>query len=927
MPVGSGKQTNLEIDMKRIMQGALVLGLLVGIGYMLWQLRGEDGPSSAKEAVPAAKKAPSKAAHVSSTPVALTGAPAFASEEDPPGTLRLEGQVLGDGDLPVGAARVTINTKPRRMATTEEDGSFVFDKLVGRTYTLWANQGDLAGGPVMHELTASSEPAVVRMRPGVTVTVTVLSGKAGALAGADVRLQTGERRQATTDGKGVAIFRGVREGTTLITAVAPGHAMGQKRINVPHGSRQPVAEKLTLNKGAPVSGVVVDQAGSPVVGAEVSPRELGDLHAGLRHEALQKVKSVQGGRFTIDALAPGTYRIEAQHKEYAPGASDQVQVGGSPVSGVRIALKAGAKLAGKVVTARGEAAAWATVRVGPDEPGQGGAMRARFRKVTADQAGAFKVTGLARTKVAVAASTSGGSSAIVTVDLAEKPEVTDVRLLLDQEGTIAGVVVDGQGQPVPEAQVSALPDIFAKGAIKQLYMRGLGGQLTDGGGRFKFRGMPEGTYRLRASRSGVTSRLYRMNKGVEARTGDTNVKLELKSPGGVKGLVLDQEGAPVTRFTVTVGEPPSTPVRSDEGRFSVGSIPPGKHDVTVTGQGYAPAVQKDVTVASGSVKDLGTLTLTRGRSVSGMVVDAKGGPVAGATVVVGKKIVGDGKKLLAELGKAFEEASGIRRAVSGEDGKYTVLGISKDKQLIAADHTASGRSAAVAVPEGKEDANMDLRLLPLGSLQGKVTYGDKPAAGVMVVTSQKGGRNQSLLVTTDGEGLYLIERIPAGEYDLMAMSKTGLGGKSGGTSATIVAGRKATADIHVEMGDVTLEVKVGGADGKPVPLAQVFLFQDGLVPRNGKEVQEVFLGKAKSGGAMMAFAKPPAAADFKQVTAAAYSVCVLPISGDIQDATFRARLQKHANKLAVHCRPCTVTSSPSKQTFTATVPQMLPLPE
>jgi len=913
--------------MKRIVQGALVVALLAGVAYMLWQLRGPAQPE--EEVVPpeAEKTKPERIKTATATPVGLPGAPAFASEDDPAGSLQLEGIVLGKGDLPVGATLVTINTKPRRSITAEEDGSFTFDKLPGRAYTLWARKGDQSGGPVIHMLTTTSEPVVMRVGAGATLTVTVSSEGGEKLAGAEVKVRSGDRPTSATDAGGVATFRGVREGNKLVTAVAEGHAMGQRLVNVPPGGGKPVAVKLTLKKGVSVSGVVVDEAGAPVVGAAVSPRDLGDLHAGLRGKPLQEVKSGKTGRFKVNALAPGTYRLEARHKRHAPGVSAQLKVGNSPVTGVRVALKAGATLAGKVMAANDVAVPWATVRVGPDEPGQGGGSRVRHRKVTTDSAGAFEVSGLPRQKVSVAASSANGSSEIKTVDLAAKPQVKDLVLKLDQTGIIAGVVVDGAGSPVAEVQVTALPDIFAKGALKQLYMRGLGGQLSDGGGRFKFQGVPEGTYRLRASRTRVSARLYRLTKGVEAKTGDTNVKLKLMTPGSIKGAVQDEEGSPVTRFSVVVGEPPATPVFNDKGLFSIKGLPPGKFDITVNAQGYAPSVKKNMKVPSAVETDLGVFTVSRGRTVSGRVLDAKGAPAAGATVVVGKKIVGDGKNLLAQLGKAFEDASGIRKTVADEKGKYSIPGIGKGPLLIAADQAKGGRSAAVAVPKGKDDATMDLRLLPMGSLRGKVTYGKKAAAGVMVVATQKAARDQSLLVTTDSEGLYLFERIPAGAYDLMAMSKTGLGGKSGGTSATVKANRRATADIHVESGEVSLEVKVAGADGKQVPLAQVFLFKGGLSPKNGKEVQEVFLGKAKSGGAMMAFAKPPGAAAFKQVTAADYSVCVLPISGDIQDASFRARLQKHANKLLVHCRPYKVAGSPKKQTFTATVPQMLPLPE
>ncbi len=917
--------------MKKVMQGALFLGLLAGVVYVIWNLRGtapEEEPAASKAEPAAARPARRPAASSSSAAVDLPGSPAFAEDRDPEGTLQLEGQVLAEGDLPAGKASVTINSTPKRTVTAEEDGSFVFDKLVGRTYILVARSGDMAGGPVMHQLTASSEPAVIRLRAGATLEVTVVTAEGGKpLPGATVGIRTHEKRQATADARGKAVFRGVRDGGKVVVAWADGYAPSRRFVSVPRGADAAVTARLALRKGVAVSGRVQDSMGKPIEGATVAARAMADLHGGLSRKAMAPVKSDASGAFTLAAVAPGTYRLSARHKTHAPGTSKPVTVGTTPVDGVTISLEAGATVAGKVVSVRGEVVPWATVRVGPHKVGLAGRL-SRFRKATADAEGAFRVEGLAREKVSVAASAEGGSSKIITVDLTEKPTQEGVLLKLEHQGIIAGVVVNGAGEPVPEAQVSAIPDVFARGAFKQLYMRGLGGQLTDGGGQFKFTGLPDGTFRLRVSRSGVSRRLYRLNRGVEARTGQKNVRLVLEQPGSLKGKAQDGDGAPVKAFTVTVSEPPGRPVVDDQGRFELRDLPPGTYDITISSAGHAPAIKRGVKIEASGTTDLGSVTLSRGRSVSGTVLDARGGPVSGATVVVGKKLVGDGKSMLADLGRAFAEASGIRKGTSAEDGSYTVSGIdAKAAQLIAAEHPRLGRSAAQPVAPGKEDARAELKLLPMGSLQGKVTFGKKPAGGVMVVATQKGSRNQSLLVTTDAEGLYLFERLPAGGYDLMAMSKAGLGGKSGGAKVVVEPERRATADINVEAGDIDLVVAVKGEGGAKIALSQVFLFKGGPSPKNGKQVQEAFLGKAKGGGAMMAFAKGPGGAEFKQVSPAAYSLCVLPINGDLHDASFRARLQKHADKLAVHCRPHTVTEAPSKQKVEVTVPPMAPLPE
>src|SRR4051812_8545264 len=59
-------------------------------------------------------------------------------DDDPRGELRLEGQVVDSDEHPVAGATVVLSANPPRTATTEADGAFAFDALVGRPYTLVA---------------------------------------------------------------------------------------------------------------------------------------------------------------------------------------------------------------------------------------------------------------------------------------------------------------------------------------------------------------------------------------------------------------------------------------------------------------------------------------------------------------------------------------------------------------------------------------------------------------------------------------------------------------------------------------------------------------------------------------------------------------------------------------------------------------------
>src|SRR4051794_6169481 len=69
-------------------------------------------------------------------------APRWQLDVDAEGALRLEGQVVDDTGHGVAGAEVTLGSVPPRTAKAEADGTFSFDKLVGRTYTVAARAGE-----------------------------------------------------------------------------------------------------------------------------------------------------------------------------------------------------------------------------------------------------------------------------------------------------------------------------------------------------------------------------------------------------------------------------------------------------------------------------------------------------------------------------------------------------------------------------------------------------------------------------------------------------------------------------------------------------------------------------------------------------------------------------------------------------------------
>src|SRR5699024_429156 len=107
--------------------------------------------------------------------------------------------------------------------------------------------------------------------------------------------------------------------------------------------------------------------------------------------------------------------------------------------------------------------------------------------------------------------------------------------------------------------------------------------------------------------------------------------------------------------------------------------------------------------------------------------------------------------------------------------------------------------------------------------------------------------------------------------------------------------------------------------------AQVFLFRGVVAVRNAKELTEGFLAGGVQGMKFW-FGDGKPLPEFDELIAGNYSVCTIPITGDLSDPKFQARLQEHMEVLAVHCKQVKLAASPQKQTVVHEVPGMPPLP-
>jgi hypothetical protein len=326
------------------------------------------------------------------------------ADDDPKGTLRLEGQVLDAQDHPVGGATVVLGSSPPRTATTEGDGSFAFDGLVGRPYTVVARAAQGVAGPVTARLTERSEPLVLRLRAGATLTVDAVGLDAKPLDGATIELRGVDRQTATT-AKGVAKFAPVAPGMYEVVGFAPGTAHAYATARVAGETKV----RIMLAPGAPASGRVVDDRGTPVSGAQVIFAEAGSFRA-QADPHLDGVTTGPDGVFRFPALPAGSFRFVANHPDHAPGTSPLVALDGGERTGIDHARR-GAVVRGKVVdTAKRPVSGRVRVGERSGTSGRRGGARQPAHRAYTDAQGAFELRGLPRGELEATASHEVGAS-------------------------------------------------------------------------------------------------------------------------------------------------------------------------------------------------------------------------------------------------------------------------------------------------------------------------------------------------------------------------------------------------------------------------------------------------------------------------------------------------------------------------------------
>ena len=287
---------------------------------------------------------------------------------------------------------------------------------------------------------------------------------------------------------------------------------------------------------------------------------------------------------------------------------------------------------------------------------------------------------------------------------------------------IAGVVRDGNGQPLPGVAITT-----GDGRVTQ----------TGNDGRYTLEALRAGTYTVSAEKLGYTfAPVSRTITVWPDATGQDFTATALTYL--VSGTVLENTGNPLVGVTISDGDGRLTQTDAD-GRYSL-ELPTGVHTLTAEkdGYGFDPAT-REVTVPpdAADVDFTGTLLVY---SVSGTVVDETGSPLVGVTI-----------------------SSGDFTTQTDADGRYS-LELPTGVHTLSAEKNGYGFDPAtreVTVPPDAADVDFTGTLL-VYTVSGTVV--DDTGNPLAAVTVSAGNGNHTL---TNNAGWYALT-LPAGTYELSA---------------------------------------------------------------------------------------------------------------------------------------------------------------
>ncbi|REK09260.1 MAG: carboxypeptidase regulatory-like domain-containing protein [Acidobacteria bacterium] len=707
-------------------------------------------------------------------------------------TTTLRGVVQeADSLAPVAAAKVRLSepsSLDARPTTTDTAGRFVFEGVrATESLELVAASDGYATSRTTLEPLGSRDPldqVVLRLELGIRLTGVVLDPEANRLAGAGVWLRPRPADdeslpafdepsfETTADGDGAFEFSDIGEGLyDLRVRAADFVTETLSEIVVERPVRGPPTVDVgavTMRRGESLEGRVLDRAGWPVVGAELTLHdEDQDLAMAAyldRHDAERKVTPDDDGWFQASGFAtPGSVSLEVERRGFV---TEQLAGVAIPlVEPLEIVLAPAATLRGRVSDEAG-APIEARVELSYRAAAPAVAFTPRLHDTVSSAAdGRFEIGGLAEGDWDLVATSQGfvpHQRKGIAVDL--EAGTGEIELRMTPGAELAGTVYGADGRALRGARVETVVDRESRDPFGH-HASGRAA-LTD----------HEGFYRLTELARGPTTVAVhheehrRLVRDVEIRAGDNRLDLWLEAGFEITGTVLDADGYGVGAADVVLArgrglqslltaansgiDEPLSATSDASGGFEFAGLSPGTYSllaINLSGGGSSSfdTAEETVQVDDRSVHGV-ELRFRTGLAIRGRVLGLADDELGSVEVV------------------AMQEGSDSFPRMSGSDaqGRFELDGLSAGRWVVTA-VGPGGRSASESITLTADDDGRDLELVFEEGLRvsGRVLRGGEPVARHYVVVRRVGGVSTAD-ATTDPRGHFELNDVQPGLYEL-----------------------------------------------------------------------------------------------------------------------------------------------------------------
>jgi protocatechuate 3,4-dioxygenase beta subunit len=780
------------------------------------------------------------------------------------------GRVVDSRERPVAGARVALRPvesdregvsefffdDPQEFrATTDAQGLFSIDRLPPGTFNLAvAAQGFAPMTVPGIDIAGAGRPAgrvdlgTVVLPPGVEVRGIVVDPEGKPVEGAMVELQSesfgiaswvggdsADSSVQTTGADGRFGFSSLRSGDRVGLSVRKQGFLQSAPHTVETPTDEPV--RIVLQRGARVAGRVIDERGNPVQGAwlMLSTRTggFGDVPSG-------DAMADDQGRFEFAAVQPGKLTLTANADGYLQE-EVEVEIPARGLENLRVSLRPGASIVGRVLGPDGGPVPGAQVQLVPDDAGNVIALQPG----QTDGSGSFRLRGVPEGPRSLVVEHPAHPRTVK--DLEVRPGENRIEIQLGAGHEVRGRVVDSAGRPVSGAWVRL--DAAS-------YSRSPSEAGTGEDGAFRFPAVPPGDYGIAAGKQGYAE----AHSPERVRVVDGPVEglvLRLESGGVIRGQVRGVAPEDFGRSQVIAARDADGAERTGrldyEGRYRIEGLGAGEWTVALfSPQGIAHGRTELAGEGAEAVLDL---EVKPGANLTGRVLSS-GEPVAGANV----------------LAQGTEQA-GMGFDSTDAQGRFELRGLAPGVYSVTVFDFAKGQRTTQTVTL---EADREIVLeLAAQRVSGRVVDAADaaPVAGATVRTESLGGTSGPDLGFPQGsvtgtDGTFTIEGLSEGTFRVTARKD----GYAPAEATVAVPAGGSVDDVRLALEPAAgLVLEVLAPTGLPPERVEVALLDaagralvaDGFTPGEGGRVR---VTSAPAGRFRMLVASPGAATAALDVT-------------------------------------------------------------